>query len=139
MAPSLWDSLSFGVWTIQAVRSGRLVDLWVHYRTWEGHFRARDLNLGIMRIEMLIKGHSRDKRTQGEHLGRREAPGVHGWGRGRWSPREGRDAPCPGRSRDFECPAKSERVKVDRHHHLLSKKQRCFQIFQLRWGKTARV
>lgn len=55
-------------------------------------------------------------------MGRREALGVYGWGRGRWSSREGRDVLCLGRSRDFECSAKLERVKVDRYYYFLFKK-----------------
>ena len=90
----------WGLWNIQVVRSGRQLDVRVQYRTWEGDFQSEDLNLGIIRMEALTRGHRTDELTQGEHLEGNETPGINGGDRTKKAKRR-RGSKGVGRSRDF--------------------------------------
>lgn len=67
-----------GFWDIQGVRPGRQSDTQVQYKYVEGDFQSGDPHSGIISLEVLTEGQSRDKLTKRERVGRSAAPSSKG-------------------------------------------------------------
>lgn len=80
-----------GFWDIQGVKPGRQLDTQVQYKYGEEDFQSGDPHSGIISLEMLTEGQSRDKLTKRERVGRIAAPTGKGWAGGLGRRREGRD------------------------------------------------